>query len=91
MRFFPFEFFRSRFRRMSLRKIGDVNEEPLYILPSNGERTDGALFEFQGEVAESTSIENILKRKLRQAEFLEDTDEASRILNTLKVLQSRPT
>ena len=62
MRFFPFEFFRSRFRRMSLRKIGDVNEEPLYILPSNGERTDGALFEFQGEVAESTSIENILKR-----------------------------
>ena len=62
MRFFPFEFFRSRFRRMSLRKIGDVNEEPLYILPSNGERTDGALFEFQGEVAESTSIENILEK-----------------------------
>ena len=91
MRFFPFEFFRSRFRRMSMRKVGDVNEEPLHILPSNGGRTDGTLFEFQGEVAESTSIENILKRKLRQAEFLEDTDEASRILNTLKVLQSRPT
>ena len=91
MRFFPFEFFRSRFRRMSMRKVGDVNEEPLHILPSNGGRTDGTLFEFQGEVAESTSIENILKRKLRQAEFLEDTDEASRILNTLKALQSRPT
>lgn len=90
MRFFPFEFFRSRFRRMSLRKIGDVNEEPLYILPSNGERTDGALFEFQGEVAESTSIENILKRKLRQAEFLGEADEVSRISDTLKVLQSRP-
>ena len=82
MRFFPFEFFRSRFRRMSMRKVGDVNEEPLHILPSNG---GGTLFEFQGEVAESTSIENILKRKLRQAGFLEDTDEASRILNTLKV------
>ena len=91
MRFFPFEFFRSRFRRMSMRKVGDVNEEPLHILPSNGGRTDGTLFEFQGEVAESTSIENILKRKLRQAEFLDDTHEASRILNTLKALQSRPT
>lgn len=31
MRFFPFEFFRSRFRRMSLRKIGNVNEEPLHF------------------------------------------------------------
>ena len=91
MRFFPFKFFRSRFRRMSMIKVGDVNEEPLHILPSNGGRTDGTLFGFQGEVAESTSIENILKRKLRQAEFLDDTDEVSRILNTLKALQSRPT
>ena len=90
MKFFPFEFFRSRFRRMSLKKFGDVNEEPLHILPSNGERTDGVLFEFQGEVAESTSIENILKRKLRQAEFLGEADEVSRISDTLKVLQSRP-
>lgn len=33
-------------------------------------RTDGVLFEFQGEIVESTSIENILEKKLRQAEFL---------------------
>ena len=52
MKFFPFEFFRSKFRRKSLKKLGDVNEEPLHILPSNGGRTDGTLFEFQGEVAE---------------------------------------
>ena len=25
MRFFPFEFFRSRFRRMSMRKVGVLN------------------------------------------------------------------
>ena len=53
-----------------MRKVGDVNEEPLHILPSNGGRTDGTLFEFQGEIVESTSIENILEKKLRQAEFL---------------------
>jgi len=41
MKSFPFEFFRSRFRRKSLKKFGDVNEEPLHILPSNGGRTDG--------------------------------------------------
>jgi hypothetical protein len=69
MRFFPFEFFRSRFRRKSLKKLGNVNEEPLHILPSNGGRTDGVLFEFEGEIAESTSIENILERQLRQAEI----------------------
>ena len=40
MKFFPFEFFRSKFRRKSLKKLGDVNEEPLHILPSNGGRTD---------------------------------------------------
>ena len=33
-------------------------------------RTDGVLFEFQGEIVESTSIENILERQLRQAKFL---------------------
>jgi len=43
MKSFPFEFFRSRFRRKSLKKFGDVNEEPLHILPSNGGRTDGVL------------------------------------------------
>ena len=90
MKSFPFEFFRSRFRRKSLKKFGDVNEEPLHILPSNGGRTDGVLFEFQGEVAESTSIENILERQLHQAEFLGQADEISRISDTLKVLRSRP-
>ena len=90
MRFFPFEFFRSRFRRKSLKKLGNVNEEPLHILPSNGGRTDGVLFEFEGEIAESTSIENILERQLRQAEFLGQADEILRISDTLKVLQSRP-
>ena len=89
MKFFPFEFFRSRFRRKSLKKFGDVNEEPLHILPSNGGRTDGVLFEFQGEIAESTSIENIPERQLRQAEFLGQADEILRISDTLKVLQSR--
>ena len=90
MKFFPFESFRSRFRRKSLKKLGDVNGEPLHILPSNGGRTDGVLFEFQGEIAESTSIENILERQLRQAEFLGQADEILRISDTLKVLQSRP-
>ena len=90
MKSFPFEFFRSRFRRKSLKKFGGVNEDPLHILPSNGGRTYGVLFEFQGEVAESTSIENILERKLRQAEFLGQADEILRISDTLKVLQSRP-
>ena len=90
MKFFPFEFFRSRFRRKSLKKIGDVNQEPLHILPSNGGRTDGVLFEFQGEVAESISIENILERQLRQAQFLGQADEILRISDTLKVLKSRP-
>jgi len=70
MRFFPFGFLRSRFRIKSLKKFGGVNEEPLHILPSNGGRTDGVLFEFQGEIAESASIENILERQLRQAKFL---------------------
>ena len=36
MKFFPFEFFRSRFRRKSLKKIGGVNEQPLHIFQSNG-------------------------------------------------------
>ena len=43
MKSFLFEFFRSRFRRKSLKKFGDVNEEPLHILPSNGGRTDGVI------------------------------------------------
>lgn len=62
MKFFPFEFFRSRFRRKSLKKFGGVDEEPLHIFRSNGGRIDGVLFEFQGEIAESTSIENILEK-----------------------------
>ena len=77
MKSFLFEFFRSRFRRKSLKKFGDLN-------------TDGVLFEFKGEIAESTSIENILERQLRQAEFLGQTDEISRISDTLNVLRSRP-
>ena len=78
MKSFLFEFFRSRFRRNSLKKLEkDLN-------------TDGVLFEFKGEIAESTSIENILERQLRQAEFLGQTDEISRISDTLKVLRSRP-
>ena len=44
MKSFLFEFFRSRFRRKSLKKFGDVNEEPLRILLSNGGRTGGVLF-----------------------------------------------
>jgi hypothetical protein len=32
MKFFPFEFFRSRFRRKSLKKFGGVNEEPLHLV-----------------------------------------------------------
>ena len=59
MKFFPFEFFRSRFRRNSFRKFGDVNEEPLHI--SDGNRTEGVLFEFQDEINESTTIEKFLK------------------------------
>lgn len=90
MTLFPFRFLRSRFRRKSLKKIGGVTEEPLHVLPNNGGRTDGVLFEFQGEIAESASIENILERQLRQAEFLRQTDEISRISDTLKALQSRP-
>ena len=86
----PFGFLRSRFRRKSLEKFGGVTEEPLHVLPSNGGRTDGVLFEFQGEIAESASIENILERQLRQAEFLGQNDEISRISDTLKALQSRP-
>tara|TARA_B110000037_G_scaffold214540_1_gene270580 strand:+ start:1083 stop:3164 length:2082 start_codon:yes stop_codon:yes gene_type:complete len=90
MTLFPFRFLRSRFRRKSLKKIGGVTEEPLHVLPNNGGRTDGVLFEFQGEIAESASIENILERQLRQAEFSRQTDEISRISDTLKALQSRP-
>lgn len=90
MTLFPFGFLRSRFRRKSLKKFGGVTEEPLHVLPSNGGRTDGVLFEFQGEIAESASIENILERQLRQAEFSGQTDEISRISDTLKALQSRP-
>jgi len=44
MKSFLLEFFRSRFRRKSLKKFGDVNEEPLRILLSNGGRTGGVLF-----------------------------------------------
>lgn len=89
MKFSPFEFLRSRFHRKLQKKRGDVNEEPLHILQSNG-GTDEVLFQFQDEIAESTSIENILERQLRQAEFLGQVDEILRISNTLKVLQSSP-
>ena len=67
MTLFPFGFLRSKFRRKSLKKFGGVTEEPLHVLPTS---TDGVLFEFQGEIAESASIENILERQLRQAKFL---------------------
>jgi hypothetical protein len=90
MRFFPFEFLRSRFRKKSVKKLGNENEEPLHILTSNGRRRDGVLFQFEGEIAESTSIEIILQRQLRQAEFLGQADKILRISDTLKVLQSRP-
>ena len=66
MRFFPFEFFRSRFRRKSLKKLGNVNEEPLHILPSNGGRTDGVLFEFQGEIDRHKRIEIQLNNHIKQ-------------------------
>ena len=89
MRFFPFEFLRSRFRKKSVKKLGNENEEPLHILTSNGRRRDGVLFQFEGEIAESTSIEIILQRQLRQAEFLGQADKILRISDTLKVLQSR--
>jgi hypothetical protein len=91
MKFFPFGLLRSRFRRKSLKKFGGVNEESLHILQSNGGRsTDGVLFEFQGEMAESASIENILEKQLRQAKFLGQADEVLRISDTLKALQFRP-
>ena len=61
MKFSPFEFLRSRFHRKLQKKRGDVNEEPLHILQSNG-GTDEVLFQFQDEIAESTSIENILEK-----------------------------